>query len=391
MLLGALALVFGLAIVGCGAAPSPSPSPVPTGASSPGTTHGTAAIPSPPGVGTAAPSSVCSLPPLRFQVGQLLLVPVPGTEPNASSLEIVRQGVGGILLFKSNIESAAQVRALIAALQAAADVPLVMAVDEEPGRVARLAQAGVLPETPTARALGTKPAAQVRATGKKIGTGLASLGITTDLAPVLDVTGAEADSVIGDRSFGSSPTAVSRASVAFLQGLQEAGVTGVAKHFPGHGESVTDSHTDLPVVESSITQLRKRALPPFKAAIKAGVPAVMVGHLLVRAVDPYLPATLSSKVIGGLLRGELKFDGLVVADAMDMGAIASRWDLPVAVEKAIGAGIDLAILSGDTRIVEVIDHLEAAVKAGRLPGSRVRDAFLRVERFKGLDRWAACE
>ena len=309
MRLGALALVFGLAIVGCGAAPSPSPSPVPTGASSPGTTHGTAAIPSPPGVGTAAPSGVCSLPPLRFQVAQLLLVPVPGTEPNASSLEIVRQGVGGILLFKSNIESAAQIRALIAALQAAADVPLVVAVDEEPGRVARLAQAGVLPETPTARALGTKPAAQVRATGKKIGTGLASLGITTDLAPVLDVTGAEADSVIGDRSFGSSPTAVSRASVAFLQGLQEAGVTGVAKHFPGHGESVTDSHTDLPVVESSISQLRKRALPPFKAAIKAGVPAVMVGHLLVRAVDPYLPATLSSKVIGGLLRGELKLPG----------------------------------------------------------------------------------
>ena len=391
MRLGALALVFGLAVVGCGAAPSFSPSPLPTGASSPGTTHGKAAIPSPPGVGTAAPSGVCSLPPLRLQVAQLLLVPVPGTEPNASSLEIVRQGVGGILLFKSNIESAPQLRALIAALQAEAQVPLVVAVDEEPGRVARLAQAGVLPETPTARALGTKPAAQVRATGKKIGTGLASLGITTDLAPVLDVTGAAADSVIGDRSFGSSPTAVSRAGVAFLQGLQDAEVTGVAKHFPGHGETVTDSHTDLPVVESSITQLRKRALPPFKAAIKAGVPAVMVGHLLVRAVDPYLPATLSSKVIGGLLRGELKFDGLVVADAMDMGAIASRWDLPVAVEKAIGAGIDLAILSGDTRIVEVIDHLEAAVKAGRLPPARVRDAFLRVERFKGLDRWAGCE
>ena len=391
MRLGALALVFGLAVVGCGAAPSFSPSPLPTGASSPGTTHGKAAIPSPPGVGTTAPSGVCSLPPLRFQVAQLLLVPVPGTEPNASSLEIVRQGVGGILLFKSNIESAAQIRALIAALQAAADVPLVVAVDEEPGRVARLAQAGVLPETPTARALGTKPAAQVRATGKKIGTGLTSLGVTTDLAPVLDVTGAAADSVIGDRSFGASPAAVARAGVAFLQGLQDAGVTGVAKHFPGHGETVTDSHTDLPVVESSITQLRKRALPPFKAAIKAGVPAVMVGHLLVRAVDPYLPATLSSKVIGGLLRGELKFTGLVVADAMDMGAIASRWDLPVAVEKAIGAGIDLAILSGDTRIVEVIDHLEAAVKAGRLPPARVRDAFLRVERFKGLDRWAGCE
>ncbi len=389
MRLGALALLFGLAVVGCGAAPSlsaPSPSPAGSSSSSAGT-----AVPAASGIGTEPPSGVCSLPPLRLQVAQLLLVPVPGTEPNASSLEIVQQGVGGILLFTSNIESAPQLRELIAALQAEAQVPLVVAVDEEPGRVARLAQAGVLPDTPTARSLGKKPASEVRAIGKKIGASLASLGITTDLAPVLDVTGAEGDSVIGDRSFGSSPAAVSRAGVAFLRGLQEAGVTGVAKHFPGHGESVTDSHTDLPVVESSLAQLRKRALPPFEAAIKDDVPAVMVGHLLVRAVDPYLPATLSPKVIGGLLRGELKFTGLVVADAMDMGAIASRWDLPVAVEQAIGAGIDLAILSGDTRIVEVIDHLAAAVEAGRLPASRVRDAFLRVERFKGLDRWAACE
>jgi beta-N-acetylhexosaminidase len=388
-LVGAVILVLELTASACGA-PSPSPS---SGQpfSGPQPSAGPHVFPTSFGIGTPAPPGVCSLPPVRFQVAQLLLVPVPGTEINSTSLAIVHSGVGGILLSGPNIQSATQVRALIGALQREAEVPLALAVDEEPGRIARFAQAGVLPQTPSARALAEKPPADVRAAAKKIGSGLGDLGVTVDLAPVLDVmTGAAADSVIGDRSFGESPAVVSRAGVAFVQGLRDAGVAAVAKHFPGHGETVVDSHFDLPVVPTSLPELSKRALAPFAAAIKVNVPAIMVGHLLVRAVDPYLPATLSSRVIGGLLRSELGFGNLVVADALDMGAIAARWDLPVAVEKAIAAGVDLAILSGDTRVVETIDHLEAAASDGRLPAERVRQAFLRVESFKGVDRWAAC-
>jgi beta-N-acetylhexosaminidase len=262
------ALVAGLLAAGCGSSSSPA-SPARSVAAPSAVTPATPDTLSPAssGTGSPAPSGVCALPPIRFQVAQLLLVPVSGTEVDAASTDIVRAGVGGILLFGSNIESAGQVRTLIGALQGIAEIPLLVAVDEEPGRIARFAGAGVLPETPTARALGKKAVTDVRAVGAEIGSGLASLGVTVDLAPVLDVTGAAADSVIGDRSFGSSPSAVAKAGVAFIGGLEEAGIDAVAKHFPGHGETVVDSHTDLPVVTASLAQLRKRALAPFKAAI----------------------------------------------------------------------------------------------------------------------------
>jgi beta-N-acetylhexosaminidase len=347
-------------------------------------------------IGGAASASVapsggpCALPALREQVALLLLVAIPGTVPDSTNLALVRQGVGGMLLFGPNVESADQVRQLIEGLQAEAAIPLIVAVDEEPGRIARLAGAGILPATPSARVLGSRSAEQVRAVGRQIGAGLTDLGFTVDLAPVLDVTGAAAAGVIGDRSFGSDPAVVSRAGVAFLEGLREGGVAAVGKHFPGHGETTVDSHADLPVVPASVARLRARALPPFRTAIEHGLRAVMVGHLLVRAIDPERPASLSRAVIGDLLRGELGFDGLVVSDALEMGALTAYGDLPTVVELAIDAGIDLAILSGPTRVTDVIDELERAVEDGRLPASRVRDAFLRVERFKGVSDWDAC-
>jgi beta-N-acetylhexosaminidase len=183
---------------------------------------------------------------------------------------------------------------------------------------------------------------------------------------------------------------VSRAAVAWRRGLAAAGVAAVGKHFPGHGATTVDSHRLLPVVEASLARLDGRDLAPFRAAIRSGLDAVMVGHLVVRAVDPARPATLSRAVVGGLLRGRLRFDGLVVSDALEMGAIAGTLSLPVAAERALAAGIDQLTLSGHIQVPAVLDHLAEAVAAGRLSQARVREAFLRVQRFKRVERWSGC-
>jgi beta-N-acetylhexosaminidase len=183
---------------------------------------------------------------------------------------------------------------------------------------------------------------------------------------------------------------VARAAVAFQRGLAAGGVAPVGKHFPGHGATTVDSHQRLPVVEASLARLHARDLAPFRAAIRSGLGAVMVGHLLVRAVDPTTPATLSPAVVGGLLRQRMGFGGLVVSDAMEMGAIAGTVPLPVAAERAVAAGVDQLILSGHSAVPAILTHLEQAVAAGRLSRARVGEAFVRVQRFKGVDRWSGC-
>ena len=337
----------------------------------------------PAGAGCAA------LPPLGTQLAQLLLVGFPGTRAGPVSRGLVDRGVGGLLLFRANVASAAQVRALLADLKGRAEIPLEVAVDQEPGtRVARLA--GIVRGSPSARELGRLPADQVRRYGLATGRDLAALGVTADLAPVLDVTGARWDGVIGDRSFGADPASVSRAAVAFQRGLAAGGVAPVGKHFPGHGATTVDSHRRLPVVDATMARLQARDLAPFRAAIAAGLGAVMVGHLLVRAVDPDTPATLSRAAVGGLLRDKMGFDGLVVSDALEMGAIAGTLSLPVAAERALAAGVDQLTLSGPGAVPAILDHLRRAVASGRLPEARVREAFLRAQRFKRVDRWAGC-
>jgi beta-N-acetylhexosaminidase len=390
LLAGTLALVVGLG--GCaGGTVSPVPSAVEPAPSSSIRAGEPAGEPSEEPAYTLGPGDAgsCDVPPLAFRAAQLLLVGVPGTEIGSASRALVRGGVGGVILYGPNLVDAAQVRAFIASLQATAEVPLAVAVDEEPGRVARFATAGILPETPTARDLGRHAAAFVRSTATTIGRGLAGLGVTVDLAPVLDVTGAAAAGVIGDRSFGSDPATVTRAGVAFAEGLAAAGVAAVGKHFPGHGESSVDSHTSLPLVSASRATLDRRSLPPFAAAVKAGIPAIMVGHLLVPSIDPTLPASLSPETVS-ILRDDLGFDGLVMTDDILMGALAAQWGAGEAATMAVAAGVDMVILSAGAGALDVAAALVAAVQDGRLAEDRLTDAFLRVERFKDVARWAPC-
>jgi beta-N-acetylhexosaminidase len=329
-------------------------------------------------------SAACTLPALRTQLAQLLLVGFPGTTAGAEGRWVVRQGVGGLILYQRNVVSAKQVRSLVQQLQATASIPLEIAVDQEPGRrVARLE--GMVPASPSARQLGHRSLGEVYRSGLEIGRGLAELGVTTDLAPVLDITLAQSDTVIGDRSFGGDPATVSRAGVAFMRGLTAGGVTTVGKHFPGHGETATDSHQTLPVIDVTSARLLTWDATPFEDAIRAGLPAIMLGHLLVRRLDPDRPATFSPVLID-LLRKRFDFRGLVVSDALEMGAISNTYSLPVAAELALAAGVDQLLLwNSHRRIPEVLDQLQEAVAAGRLSKARVREAFLRVQRFKGQD------
>jgi beta-N-acetylhexosaminidase len=176
-----------------------------------------------------------------------------------------------------------------------------------------------------------------------------------------------------------------------MLGLGQGGVRTVGKHFPGHGESAVDSHRALPVVDVSPARLQEWDLAPYRATIANGLPAVMVGHLLVRGLDPVRPASLSPAIVQGLLRERLGFDGLVVSDALEMDAVARSWPLPQAAELAIEAGVDQVIVWREwQQIPRVLDRLEAAVAAGRLPAERVREAFLHVERFKRQHTWDGC-
>jgi beta-N-acetylhexosaminidase len=328
----------------------------------------------------------CHLPPLRRQLAQLLVVGFDGSTATPATLAMARQGIGGVILFARNVTGGPQLAKLIGDLGAAAP-GLAIGVDQEPGtRVARLR--GLVPASPPARSLGRRPAAEVYAEGLRLGRALKGLGVTVDYAPVLDVTGD--DGVIGDRSFGADPATAARAGTAFAKGLRDGGVLPVGKHFPGHGATGADSHKGLPVIATPLAALKARHVAPFKAAIDAGLPAVMVGHLLVRELDPERPASLSPAALR-LLREDLGFDGLVVTDALEMGAISDGWGLPQAGELAIEAGVDQLLIGlPDPPVTAVLDRLEAAVTAGRLSRTRVAEAFIHVQAAKGDDHWAAC-
>lgn len=282
--------------------------------------------------------------------GSVLAVGFSGETPPPTLLQRLRAGTrAGVVLFRRNVRSAAQVRDLCASLGEAMDLSPILAIDQEGGRVARLRD-GVLP-LPPMRALGDlDDPALTRRLGQTLGEDLAALGINLNFAPVVDVDSNPANPVIGDRAFGRAADPVRTHAVSFLQGLQSAGVAACAKHFPGHGDTETDSHLELPIVRHDADRLRAVELPPFRAAIDAGVATVMTAHVRYESLDPEGPATLSSTVLRGLLRGELardRDDLVVVSDDLRMKAVSARWPLHEAAVRAVDAGCDLLLACDD--------------------------------------------
>ncbi|TMR20017.1 glycoside hydrolase family 3 protein [Nonomuraea turkmeniaca] len=289
-------------------------------------------------------------------------------------------GLGGAVLFARNAVNAQLVRQLRAENPAA-----VVAIDEEGGTVTRLE---VLSGSsfPGNRALGVADNVDLtERVGRQIGRMLAELDLTLNYAPSADVNANPANPVIGVRSFGPDPGLVARHTVAYVNGVQGAGVATCAKHFPGHGDTVTDSHLALPTVHASREVLAERDLPPFQAAIGAGVRSIMTGHLLVPALDPSSPATLSRAVLTGLLRDELGFDGMVVTDAIEMRAVAAMFSPGEIAVRALAAGADAVCvgLCTEDSLREMRDTIVAAVRDGTLPEERLAEAAARVLALSG--------
>ncbi|WP_182902812.1 glycoside hydrolase family 3 protein [Microbispora sp. H10830] len=303
-----------------------------------------------------------------------------GTEPPAWLRRALGEGLGGVVLFARNVAGLDRTAALVAELRRERP-DVVVAVDEEGGAVTRL-EAATGSSWPGNLALGVAgDESLTRRVARQIGRMVAAAGVTLDYAPVVDVNADPRNPVIGVRSFGSDPEEVGRHGAAWIEGLQSAGVAACAKHFPGHGDTVTDSHLALPAVRASREVIERRDLPPFRAAIAAGVRAVMCGHLLVPAVDA-LPATLSRAVLTGLLREELGFDGLVVTDAIEMRAVAALHEPGEIAVRALAAGADAICVGVSSARGESVyalrDAIAGAVREGRLAEERLAEAAGRV-------------
>lgn len=316
-------------------------------------------------------------------VGQMFVVSVGGTEPDYYIEKMVRErNIGGVILFGHNMRSEGQVRALTASLQRMSmrtepAVPLLVAVDQEGGEIA--SAPWVAPQPAAAEVGRGGDPAEARAVAGEIGRDLLRAGVNTNFAPVVD-TGFGA--AIGDRSYGDDPELVSRMGAAAVGGYEEAGIASAAKHFPNHGPAVADSHRELPVVDHDMETLRSQDLPPFRAAVEAGVPMVMAGHLLYPAVDAERPASLSPRWMG-LLREEIGFDGVIVTDDLAMAGASGGGTPERAAVEAVKAGADLLIVSSPPQQqADAYDAVVAAVESGEIPEERVRNSVRRLVEVK---------
>jgi beta-N-acetylhexosaminidase len=327
-------------------------------------------------------------PSLGRLAGALLIPPFPGHEAPSWVLSALSEGLAGVTVFGPNIDGPDQLASLITTLRAAAQEP-VIAIDEEGGDVTRIAHYTGSPYPGNAALGAVDDPVLTQAVYRALGADLAALGVNLNLAPSVDVNTAADNPVIGTRSFGADTALVARHAAAAVIGLQSAGVAACAKHFPGHGSTSTDSHHVIATVEGPLGLVMRRDLPPFAAAIEAGVRAVMPGHLRIPGLTGDLPASLSAVAQTGLLRSDLGFTGVIVSDALEMRAVSGPYGIPEAAVMAVAAGTDLLCFGRDQdqrTYLQVRGALVDAVVTGRIPASRLEESAARVA---GLRAWAA--
>jgi beta-N-acetylhexosaminidase len=322
---------------------------------------------------------------LRRQIGQLLIAGFNGTTVPVELRSLAREfGLGGAILFARNIESPEQVAELSFEItRLTADVPPWVSVDQEGGRVARLR--APFTEWPPMATLGRSgDTTLAERFARALATELRAVGITLDYAPVLDVHTNPNNPVIGDRALGEQARAVAELGAAIVTVLQAEGVAACGKHFPGHGDTSADSHYELPIIDLPPEQLRDREFVPFAAAIAAGVATIMTAHVFVPSLDDERPATLSKRIITGLLREELGFEGVILSDDLEMKALASERSVPQSALQAIEAGCDgVLVCSGDYDAQgQALEELIRAAEADRAFMRRVDDALVRHRRAK---------
>lgn len=309
---------------------------------------------------------------------QLVWIALPGPDIDEASSTLLRRGAGGVVLFSRNITGADQLRELVKDLRRRASGPLRVAIDHEGGHIVRLG--APLTRFPGAMAVSATGSQELAyAVARAAGSELASLGIDVNLAPVLDVAHDLRNASVGVRSFGSSPELVAQFGAATIRGYRDAGVAATAKHFPGHGRTPVDPHASMPVVTGGLAALRRHDLPPFGAAIDAGVELVMATHVAYEGLTGGLPSTLAAAVLHDLLRDEMDFAGLTVSDAMNMGALTEGHTIPTACVRSLAAGVDVVMPLEQQS--ETVTALEQAMASGELPAARVAQALERSERL----------
>jgi beta-N-acetylhexosaminidase len=269
-------------------------------------------------------------------------------------------GLGGVILFDRNIESPIQLTELCLALQELAmkyqGKPLFLAVDQEGGRVARLREPFTIFPGNTAIGMDNEPLDRAVEFASITAKEMSMVGLNMDLAPVMDVRRGTPEKHLDGRTFGDDPEKVSSLGTAVIKGLQENGILAVAKHFPGLGKAQLDPHVHLPVIDSDYEEILKINLPPFTAAINAGVSAIMTSHAIYPSIEAGIPATLSKKVLNGILRDTLRFDGLIITDDLEMGAIEKKWGAAEGASISFESGADILLICEDQE--KVLDGME---------------------------------
>ena len=332
---------------------------------------------------------------MRDDVGQLLWVGFQGTElPAALGKRLDAGAYGAAILFRRNIRyvnDTADVAALVALNRdlhrtAPDGTPVLIAIDQEGGTVARLRAPATLwpPMMAHDRLAPPDDVATAEQVGLAIGRELRAVGVDIDFAPVLDVHTNPANPIIGERAFGTTAATVTRRALAFARGLDAAGVLACGKHFPGHGDTDTDSHLALPRIDHDWARLEAIELAPFRAAAEAQLPMVMTAHVVFAALDAERPATLSDQVITGLLRERLGYRGVIVSDDLDMKAIAATMGADRAAVGAIRAGCDVVLLCCDETNQQLAE--EGLIKAGEGDSELRRRIGESAERVRTMKR-----
>ena len=313
---------------------------------------------------------------------------IPGTQLDEGTTALIRDyNLGGVILFARNIENPIQIAVLCSDLQRTAlrhhGLPLFISVDQEGGRVSRLRNP--FTEFPGNAAIGLDkyPLYMAEKFGRITALEMELVGLNMDLAPVVDVRAGEPERHLKGRIFGDNPEAVALLGRRVIRSLQESGIMAVAKHFPGLGRASIDPHFNLPKIEIAIKEMEKINLVPFKAAIDEGVSAVMTSHAIYPDLDPQLPATLSLEILTRLLREKLGFNGLIITDDMEMGAIAKHRGVAEGTAVSFEAGADiLLICKNKDNVIKSFEIIRDKLLQGRIPFQRLHQSYKRIQMAK---------
>ncbi|MFD1931724.1 MULTISPECIES: beta-N-acetylhexosaminidase [Nonomuraea] len=363
---------------------------VPPPAAKPSSTPSTPSTEASAGAGTGTVRRALARMSTEEKVGQLFMPVVHGTSAAGASAGnqnafgastpaqvIAKYHLGGVILFPENIKSVSQVVSFTNGLQKASKgVPLIIGTDQENGLVSRMS--ALVTDLPGASVIGaTRDTGLARKAAEATGAELKALGVNLDFAPVADVNIDPRNPVIGKRAFGDNPARVAQMVAASVKGFHDAGVAATAKHFPGHGDTRTDSHTGLPVIKHTRAQWEAMDAPPFKSAIGARVDAIMSAHIVMPKLDSSGdPATLSKPILTGLLRDKLGFDGVISTDALNMEGVRKKYDDGEVAVRAILAGADLLLMPPN--LPKAHSAVLAAVKSGRISRERLDQSVTRL-------------